>query len=91
MLGGIMMSKANTVTCSFTMDRDIYNAYKSIVSGNGENVKGNIVRYMMNVIRYETPNADTISAIEEVQRLKANPHKKTYSSFTELLGDLDNE
>lgn len=86
-----MMSKANTVTCSFTMDRDIYNAYKSIVSGNGENVKGNIVRYMMNVIRYETPNADTISAIEEVQRLKANPHKKTYSSFTELLGDLDNE
>lgn len=69
------MSKANTVTCSFTMDRDIYNAYKSIVSGNGENVKGNIVRYMMSVIRYETPNADTISAIEEVQRLKANPHK----------------
>lgn len=86
-----MMSKANTVTCSFTMDRDIYNAYKSIVSGNGENVKGNIVQYMMSVIRYETPNADTISAIEEVQRLKANPHKKTYSSFTELLGDLDNE
>lgn len=86
-----MMSKANTVTCSFTMDRDIYNAYKSIVSGNGENVKGNIVRYMMSVIRYETPNADTISAIEEVQRLKANPHKKTYSSFAELLGDLDNE
>lgn len=85
------MNKSNTVTCSFTMDREIYNAYKSIVCGNGENVKGNIVRYMMSVIRYETPNADTITAIEEVQRLKADPHKKSYESFAELLGDLDNE
>ena len=34
------MSKSNTVTCSFTMDREVYNAYKSIVAGNGENVKG---------------------------------------------------
>ncbi len=32
---------SNTVTCSFVVDRDIYNAYKSIVSRNGENVKGN--------------------------------------------------
>lgn len=84
------MGKSNTVTCSFTMDRDIYNAYKSVVCGNGENVKGNIVRYMMNVIRYQTPNAETIEAIEEVQRLKEDPNKKTYGSFAELLGDLDN-
>ncbi len=85
------MSNSKTVTCSFTMDRDIYNAYKSIVAGNGENVKGNLVRYMMNVIRYGTPNADTIEAIEEVQKLKRDPHKKTYGSFAELVGDLDNE
>ena len=25
----------NTVTCSFTMDRDVYNAYKSIVASYG--------------------------------------------------------
>jgi hypothetical protein len=73
------------------MDRDIYNAYKSIVARNGENVKGNIVKYMLNVIQFETPNADTIEAIEEVQRLKADPHKKTYNSFAEILGELDNE
>lgn len=78
----------NTVTCSFSMDRDIYNAYKSIVSKNGENVKGNIIRYMMNVIRYETPNAETIQAIEEVEQMKKDPNKKTYGSFAELLGDL---
>lgn len=79
----------NTVTCSFTMDRDIYNAYKSIVARGGENVKGNIVRYMKSVIQYETPNAETIAAIEEVQRLKADPNKKTYSSFAEILEDLN--
>ena len=58
--------KSNTVTCSFIMDRDVYNAFKSIVSRHGQNVKGSIVRYMQNVIQYETPNADTISAIQEV-------------------------
>ena len=81
------MNNAKSVTCSFTMDRDIYNAYKSIVARNGENVKGNIVKYMLNVIQF----ADTIEAIEEVQRLKADPHKKTYNSFAEILGELDNE
>lgn len=28
-----------TITCSFSMDRDTYNAYKSIVTGHGENVR----------------------------------------------------
>lgn len=78
----------NTVTCSFSMDRDIYNAYKSIVSKNGENVKGNIVRYMKSVIQYETPNAETIQAIEEVEQMKKSSDKKTYGSFAELLEDL---
>lgn len=85
------MNKSNSVTCSFTMDRDVYNAYKSVVSAYGENVKGNLVRYMKNVIKYETPNAETIEAIEEVRNLKENPSKKTYSSFAGLMKDIDNE
>ncbi len=79
----------NTVTCSFTVDRDLYNAYKSIVVRNGDNVKGNIIKYMKDVIQYEIPNAETIAAMEEVQRLKKNPDKKTYGKFSELLEDLD--
>lgn len=63
------MNKNNTVTCSFTMDRELYNDYKSIVSKNGENVKENMVKYMHSVIQYETPNAETIEAIEEVKKL----------------------
>lgn len=81
----------NTVTCSFVMNRDVYNAFKSIVSKNGENVKGNIVRYMQNVIKYDTPNADTIMAICEVQELKNNPNKKVYSSFADVLKELEED
>lgn len=66
----------NKITCSFTVDRDIYNAYKSIVVKGGENVKGNLIRYMLNVINYETPNADTISAIKKLKNWKKIQTKK---------------
>lgn len=82
---------SNTVTCSFVMDRDVYNTFKSIVSRNGENVKGNIVKYMQSVIQYDTPNADTILAIREVEALKKDPNKKVYSSFSEILEELDDD
>ena len=39
------MNKNKTVTCSFSMDREIYNAFKSVITRNGENVKGNLIRY----------------------------------------------
>ena len=73
------------------MDRDTYNAFKSIVSKHGENVKGNIVRYMQSVIKYDTPNADTILAIQEVQTLKKSPDKKVYANFSEILEEIDDE
>ena len=85
------MNNNNTVTCSFVMDRDTYNTFKSIISKNGENVKGNIVRYMQSVIKYDTPNADTILAIQEVQDLKKDPTKRVYSSFSEVLEELDED
>ncbi|MDE6707296.1 MAG: hypothetical protein K2K06_04575 [Oscillospiraceae bacterium] len=83
---------ANKVTCSFVMDRDTYNAYKSIVSRNGENVKGNIVRHMQNVIQYDTSNVDPILAIREiVQSLKKDANKKIYDSLREILKELEED
>ena len=83
------MHKNNTVTCLFSMDRDVYNAFKRIITRNGENVKGNIVRYMQSVIDYEIPNAETIAAIEEVQKMKSNPaFGKTYSNVDEMMRDI---
>lgn len=85
------MNDTNTVTCSFSMDRDIYNAYKSVLARHGESVKGNIIQYMRQVISYEMPNAETIAAIEEVKRLKADPNKKTYGSFAEIMKEIEDE
>ena len=83
------MNKNKTVTCSFSMDRDIYNAFKSVITGNGENVKGNLIRYMQSVINYGIPNAETIAAIEEVQKMKSD-HTigKTYNNVDEMMRDL---
>lgn len=78
-----------TVTCSFSMDRDTYNAYKSIVCSCGENVKGNLVRYMKSVIEYETPNAETIQAIKEVEKMKKNPELgKEYTNVDNMMKEL---
>ncbi len=83
--------KSDLITCSFVMDRNVYNAFKSIVSKQGQNVKGNIVRYMQSVIKYDNPNADTILAIQEVETLKKDPNKKVYGSFSEVLEDLTDD
>ena len=80
--------KSDMITCSFVMDRNVYNTFKSIVSKQGQNVKGNIVRYMQSVIQYDTPNADTILAIRD---LKKNPNKKVYNSFSEVLEELESD
>lgn len=77
------------ITCSFSMDREVYNLYKSIVAKNGENVKGNLVRYMKHVIAHETPNAETIEAINEVQKMKSDfSIGKTYDTVDEMMKDV---
>lgn len=62
--------KFDLIICSFVMDRNVYNTFKSIVGRHGQNVKGNIVRYMQSVIQYDNPNADPVLAIQEVETLK---------------------
>lgn len=83
------MKKTDTVTCSFVLDREIYNAYKNIITAHGENVKGNLVRYMKEVINYDTPNATTIQAIQEVKEMKKNPDAyKGYTDVEEMMRDI---
>ncbi len=43
-------------------------------------------------LNLETPNAETIAALEEYDDMKKHPEKYTrYSSFKELLSDIDIE
>lgn len=83
--------KSDLITCSFVMDRNVYNTFKSIVSKQGQNVKGSLVDYMQSVIQYDIPNADTILAIQEAEALKKDPNKKVYNSFSEVLEELTDD
>lgn len=40
-------------------------------------------------VSLDTPNAETLAAIREVQRMKRDPNKKYYSSFAELLDEVE--
>ncbi len=83
------MAKSDTVTCSFSMNRDLYNQYKSIIVRSGKNVKGDLVRYMQNVVAHETQNAETLEAIKEVEMMKAHPENyKGYTDVDEMMEDL---
>ena len=39
-------------------------------------------------MKYDTPNAETILAVQEVEVLKKDPNKRIYSSFSEVLEEL---
>ena len=40
-------------------------------------------------MREETPNTDTIEAIEETQQLKKDKNKKSYATFSDALKDIE--
>lgn len=84
------MSDTNTVTCSFTLNRDLYNRYKSIIVRGGGNVKGDLVRYMENVItESEVPNSETLEALSEVKRMKEDSSLgKSYTDIDKMMEDL---
>ena len=83
------MAKADMVTCSFKMNRNLYNQYKGIITRSGKNVKGDLVQYMQGVIDNEKPNSTTLEAIKEVERMKANPSiGKSYTDVDEMMEDL---
>ena len=42
-------------------------------------------------LKLETPNAQTIEAMLEAQRLCNDPNAKTYSSFAEILAEIEEE
>ena len=68
-----MKAAKKTVTCSFTVDRDLYDHYKSIVVRHHQNVKGNLIGHMQAVIDQYEPKAETIEAIKEVELMKKDP------------------
>ena len=44
------MKKSDTVTCSFKVDRVLYDAYKSMLAASGESMKDDMTYHMVQVI-----------------------------------------
>lgn len=54
-----------------------------------ENVKGNLLKYMKDVIRFEIPNKDTIDAIKEVEAMKKDKSiGKAYTDVDRMMEEL---
>ena len=48
-----------------------------------------VLAYIQGLIAYETPNTETIVALNEAEDMKAHPEQyKRYASFDELLGEV---
>lgn len=92
---------ANTVTnMNIRMDKEVKDQAKQIFADLGMDMTTAINVFLRQAIRYrgfpfdvraDIPNEETRKAIEEVRQLKADPNKKTYNSFAEILGELDDE
>lgn len=87
---------ANT-SMNIRMDSDIKKKVQKIFAELGMDTTTAINIFLRQVIRtnglpfevkIDTPNLETIEAINEIEELKNNPNKKVYSNFAELLTEV---
>ena len=81
------------------MDEDLKRDFDSLCNDLGLTMTAAFNVFAKTVVRQQripfeiamnTPNAETIAAIEEVQQMKKNPSLyKSYASFSELLKEVE--
>ena len=90
---------ANT-SMNIRMDADIKKKAQKIFAELGMDTTTAINIFLRQVIRtnglpfdikIDVPNTETLEAINEIEELKNNPNKKTYSSFLEIIKEVEND
>jgi len=80
------------------MDEDLKREFDALCNDLGLTMTSAFTVFAKTVVRrhgipfeitMDVPNADTISALQDVRHMRRNPHKKTYSSFSELLHEVE--
>jgi DNA-damage-inducible protein J len=78
------------------VEPDLKDTVDSILADNGLDIPTAIRIYFAKIARVggipfdvRAYNAETIAAMEEANRISRDPNAKSYSSFAELLADLD--
>lgn len=79
------------------MDEELKKQAEELFADLGMNMTTAIVTFTKQAVREQAipfiisrnmPNEETMQAIKEVERLRKDPNKRTYSSFDELLEEV---
>jgi DNA-damage-inducible protein J len=86
----------NTALVQVRVEPELRDEVDSILTDNGLDIPTAIRMYFAKIRRVggipfevRTYNATTIAAMEEAKRIASDPLAKSYSSFAELVADLD--
>lgn len=88
------------VNVTIRMDESMKRQADELFSDLGMSLSGAITVFLRQSLREQgipfqigrdMPNRETLEAIEEVNRLKSDPNKKTYNSFDEILREVEGD
>lgn len=89
-----------TTNVTIRMDEELKKQAEDLFSALGLNMTTALISFIKQSVREqripfilsrEVPNEETKLAIQEVQEMKKASNKKTYSSFSELVEEVQNE
>ncbi len=89
-----------TTNVTIRMDEELKKQAEELFADLGMNMTTAIVTFTKQAVREQAipftisrnvPNAETKQAIDEIQELKKNPNKQTYSSFEDLLKEVKDD
>lgn len=90
---------ANT-NVTIRMDEELKKQAEDLFSALGLNMTTALISFIKQSVREQripfilsrdVPNEETKLAIQEIQEIKKAPNKKTYSSFSELVEEVQHE
>ncbi|MDD4568629.1 MAG: type II toxin-antitoxin system RelB/DinJ family antitoxin [Tepidanaerobacteraceae bacterium] len=91
---------AKTTNLSIRIDKELKEQAEQLFSELGMNMTTAFNIFVRQAVRQgkipfeislNTPNIETIAAIEEANKLSRDPNAKRYSSFKELIAEVQNE
>jgi len=91
---------AETTNLSIRMDKKLKEQAEQLFSELGMNMTTAFNIFVRQAVRQgkipfeislNIPNAETIAAIEEADKISRDPNAKRYSSFEELVAEVQNE
>ncbi len=91
---------AETTNLSIRMDKDLKEQAEQLFSELGMNMTTAFNIFVRQAVRQRkipfeislnVPNAETIAALEEANKISRDPNAKRYSSFEELVAEVQNE